>query len=137
MTAHPGAAPARPRQVNRVRQLCGMVLVMEAIVIALAIVPAKALEHVDGAVAGGVGGGLAVLAILLSAVVGRPRMGWVLVAGTILQVLVIASGVWVHAMYVLGVIFCGLWLTGIWLARRIERETLERQAAQHQQTPAR
>lgn len=130
MTAPPRAATGRPRQVNRVRQLCGMVLVMEAIVIALAIVPAKALEHVNGAVAGGVGGGLAVLAILLSAVVGRPRMGWALTAGTILQVLVIASGVWVHAMYVLGVVFGALWLTGIWLARRIERETRERQAAQ-------
>lgn len=130
MTAPPSAATGRPRQVNRVRQLCGMVLVMEAIVIALAIVPAKALEHVNGAVAGGVGGGLAVLAILLSAVVGRPRMGWALTAGTILQVLVIASGVWVHAMYVLGVVFGALWLTGIWLARRIERETRERQAAQ-------
>lgn len=131
MTAQRGAT-AQPRQVNRVRQLCGMVLVMEAIVIALAIVPAKALEHVNGAVAGGVGGGLVVLAVLLSGVVGRPRMGWALAAGTILQILVIASGIWVHAMYVLGVIFGGLWLTGIWLARRIERETLERQAMQQQ-----
>jgi hypothetical protein len=128
-------AAGRVRPVNRVRQFCGMVLVMEAIVIALAIVPAKALEHVNGAVAGGVGGGLVVLAILLSAVVGRPRMGWALVAGTILQILVIASGVWVHAMYVLGVIFCGLWLTGIWLARRIEQQTLEREAM-HQQSQA-
>ncbi|HZR54265.1 MAG TPA: DUF4233 domain-containing protein [Streptosporangiaceae bacterium] len=134
MTAQPNAAAGRPRQINRVRQLCGMVLVMEAIVIALAIVPAKALEHVNGAVAGGVGGGLAILAILLSAVVGRPRMGWALTAGTILQVLVIASGVWVHAMYVLGVVFGALWLTGIWLARRIERETRERQAT-HQPPP--
>ena len=132
MTARAG----RPRPANRIRQFCGMVLVMEAIVIALAIVPAKALEHVSGAVAGGVGGGLAVLAILLSAVVGRPRMGWALVAGTVLQVLVIASGAWVHAMYVLGVIFCGLWLTGIRLARRIEQQTLEREAMQQQSQPS-
>lgn len=136
MTARPSAAAGRPRPVNRVRQLCGMTLIMEAIVIALAIVPAKALEHVNGAVAGGVGGGLAVAAILLSGVVGRPRMGWALVAGTILQILVIASGIWVHAMYVLGVIFFGLWLTGIWLARRIERETLERLAARQQLPPS-
>ena len=35
-----------------------------------------------------------------------------------LQVLVIAAGVVVPAMYVLGVIFAALWVTGIWLARR-------------------
>ncbi|HEX6518413.1 MAG TPA: DUF4233 domain-containing protein [Streptosporangiaceae bacterium] len=101
------------------RRLCGTVLTMEAIVIALAISPAIVLEHVHGAVAGSVGGGLAVLALLLGGMVGRPRMGWALVAGTILQVLVIAAGVTLPAMYALGAIFGALWITGIWLARRI------------------
>jgi hypothetical protein len=45
-------------------------------------------------------------------------MGWALVAGTVLQLLVIAAGVVVPAMYILGVIFAALWVTGIWLARR-------------------
>jgi hypothetical protein len=130
------AAPA-PGGRNRLRQLCGTVLVMEAVVILLAIVPAKVLEHVDGGVAASVGGGLALVAILLGGVVGRPRMGWALVAGTVFQMVVIVSGVWIHAMYALGVIFGALWITGIWLARRIERETIERQAAAVQQrTPA-
>lgn len=113
---------------KRVRQLCGTVLIMEAVIILLAIVPAKVLEHVDGGVAAGVGGGLALVAIGLGGVVGRPRMGWALVAGTAFQVLVIVSGVWVHAMYVLGVIFGALWITGIWLARRIERETIQQRS---------
>jgi hypothetical protein len=47
-------------------------------------------------------------------------MGWALWAGTVLQLLVIAAGVVVPAMYVLGVIFAALWVTGIWLARRHE-----------------
>ncbi len=103
-----------------IRQLCGTVLVMEAIVIGLAIPVAIVLEHANRGLAGGIGGGLAVCALLIGGVVGRPRMGWALWAGTILQVLVIAAGVVVPAMYILGVIFATLWVTGIWLARRHE-----------------
>jgi len=102
------------------RQLCGTVLIMEAIVIGLAIPVAIVMEHLRHGVAGGVGGALAVSALLLSAVVGRPGMGWALWAGTALQVLVIAAGIVVPAMYVLGAIFAALWFTGIWLARRLQ-----------------
>ena len=104
-------------EARRLRQLCGTVLVMEAVVIGLAIPVAIVLEHVHRGLAGGVGGGLAGCALLLSGVVGR--RGWALVAGTILQALIIAAGVVVPAMYALGVIFAALWITGIWLARRL------------------
>jgi Protein of unknown function (DUF4233) len=106
-------------EAKRLRQLCGTVLAMEAIVIGLAIPVAIVLEHVHRGLAGGVGGALAVCALLLSGVVGRPGMGWTLVAGTVLQVLVIAAGAVVPAMYGLGAIFAALWITGIWLARRL------------------
>ena len=102
------------------RQMCGTVLILEAVVIGLAIPVAIVQEHLGHGVAGGVGGGLAVCALLLSGLVGRPGMGWVLWAGTVLQVLVIAAGVVVPAMYILGVIFAALWITGIWLARRLQ-----------------
>jgi Protein of unknown function (DUF4233) len=102
------------------RQLCGTVLIMEAVVIVLAIPVAIVLEHLRHGVAAGVGGGLAVCALLLSGLIGRPGMGWALWAGTALQVLVIAAGVFVPAMYILGVIFTALWVTGIWLARRLQ-----------------
>jgi len=102
------------------RQLCGTVLVMEAVVIGLAIPVAIVMEHVHRGVAGGVGGSLAVCALLLSGVVGRPGMGWALWAGSALQVLVIAAGAVVPAMYILGAIFAALWVTGIWLARRLQ-----------------
>ncbi len=104
---------------KQLRQLCGTVLAMEAIIIGLAIPVAIVLEHLRHGVAGGVGGGLAVCALLLSGLVGRPRMAWALVAGSVLQVLVIAAGVVVPAMYILGVIFAALWVTGIWLAHSI------------------
>jgi len=102
------------------RQLCGTVLIMEAIIIGLAIPVAIVLEHANRPLAGGIGGALALCALLLSGMVGRPRMGWALKAGTVLQAMVIAAGVVVPAMYVLGVIFAALWGTGIWLARRHE-----------------
>jgi Protein of unknown function (DUF4233) len=102
------------------RQMCGTVLIMEAIVIGLAIPVAIAYEHLHHGVAGGVGGGLAVCALVLSGLVGRPRMGWVLWAGTALQALVIAAGVVLPAMYILGVIFAALWITAIRLARRLQ-----------------
>jgi hypothetical protein len=124
-----------PLEGKAVRQLCGMVLIMEAIVIGLAIPVAIVLEHANHGLAGGIGGGLAVLAVLIGGVVGRPRMGWAVYAGTVLQVLVIAAGVVVPAMYVLGVIFAALWVTGLWLARRYAAPSPAEhsQPASHQQ----
>jgi len=106
------------------RRLCGTVLVMEAVVILLAIVPAKAMEHISAGTAGAVGGGIALVAIVLAGFVGRRR--WALYAGSVLQLLVIAAGAVIPVMYVLGVIFTALWFTGIWLARKVEREAAER-----------
>jgi hypothetical protein len=106
--------------MNGIRRLCGTVLIMEAIILGLAILPAIVLEHANRPLAGGIGGALAVSALLLSGLVGRSRMGWALKAGTVLQFLVIAAGIVVPAMYVLGVIFTALWFTGIWLGRRHE-----------------
>jgi Protein of unknown function (DUF4233) len=104
-----------------VRQLCGTVLIMEAVIVALAIAPAIALEHVHAGPAGALGGAIALVAIVLAGLIGRPRMGWALYAGSALQVVVIVSGVVIPVMYFLGVIFAALWFTGIWLARKVER----------------
>ena len=107
-----------PLEGKGIRQLCGAVLIFEAVAIVLAIPVAIVLEHANHGLAGGIGGALAVCALLLGGLVGRPRKGWALLAGTVLQFLVIAAGVVVPAMYVVGVIFAALWVTGIWLARR-------------------
>ena len=100
------------------RRLCASVLVFEAIVLILAVPVAITIEHLRHGVAGGVGGGLALAAVILAGLVGRGR--WALIAGSILQVLIIAAGVEVPVLYVLGVIFAGFWFGGNWMANRME-----------------
>ncbi len=97
------------------KRLLVTVLSMEAVVVLLAIIPAKQLGHVNAATAGAVCGAIALVAILLCRFVGRGKAG--LYAGSVFQALVIAAGVLVSAMYILGVIFALLWFTGIWLGR--------------------
>jgi hypothetical protein len=102
------------------RRLCGTVLIMEAIVIGLAIPVAITISHARAAPAGTAGGVLAGAAVILAAIASRAIRHWVLVAGSVLQVLVIATGAVVPVMYALGVIFAGLWATAIWLGRRYQ-----------------
>ena len=102
------------------RRLCATVLIMEAVVIGLAIPVAITIAHATPAAAGLTWGVLAVLAVFLAAVVGRPGQRWALVGGSVLQVAVIATGAVVPAMYGLGLIFAALWVTAIWLARRYQ-----------------
>lgn len=102
------------------KRLLTTVLTMEAIVVLLAIVPAKQLGHASVGTAAAVCGAIAVAAFVLCGYVGRGRAGlWV---GSVFQGLVIASGVLLSAMYVLGAIFAALWFTGIWLGRKWERD---------------
>jgi hypothetical protein len=102
------------------RRLCATVLVMEAIIIGLAIPVAITIWHSAPRTAGLAGGTLAIAAVLLAGVVGRPGRGAALVAGCVLQALVIAAGVLVPAMYALGAIFAGFWVLAIWMGRRAE-----------------
>jgi len=103
-----------------VRRLCATVLIFEVVVIGLAIPVAVTISHAKPVQAGVVGGVLALAALVIAGLVGRPGQGWRLVGGTVLQVAVIATGVVVPAMYGLGVIFGALWLTAIWLGRRYQ-----------------
>ena len=102
------------------RRLCATVLIFEVVVIGLAIPVAITIGHARPAQAGVVGGVLAVAALVIAGLVGRPGQGWALVGGTMLQVAVIATGIVVPAMYGLGAIFGALWLTAIWLGRRYQ-----------------
>ncbi len=102
------------------KRLCATTLVMEAIVLALAIPVAVQIGHAPARDAGITGGAAAVLAVLL-AVLARVRLSWTLVGGSLLQLLAIAAGAIVPAMYFLGTIFAGLWIIGIWLGYRVER----------------
>jgi Protein of unknown function (DUF4233) len=100
-------------------RLSATVLILEAVVIALTIVPAVKLEHVSPGAAS-VAAGIAVAAAIVLAAIARRHLRATLVGGSVLQGLVIASGAVIPAMYILGVIFTALWVTGIWLGHRVE-----------------
>src|ERR1700722_14578452 len=99
------------------RRLCATVLVMEAIIIGLAIPVAITIGHASHA-AGYAGGGLAVAAVLLAGVVGRPRMPWALVAGPGLRALVTAAGGGGPFMSALGVFSAAFWILVFWRGPR-------------------
>jgi len=100
-------------------RLSATVLILEAIVIALTIVPAVKLEDATP-VSAGLAAGIATVAAIVLAALARRLLTVTLVGGSLLQVLVIASGVILPAMYILGGIFALLWVTGIWLGHRVE-----------------
>src|SRR5437879_912484 len=92
-------------------------LTLQAVVTLLAIPVAISVVHADATKAGVVGGALAVAGLLIA---GLLRYRWAYVAGSVLQILVIATGFVVTAMFFLGIIFAALWATAIWLGWRVE-----------------
>ncbi|WP_244302526.1 MULTISPECIES: DUF4233 domain-containing protein [Microbispora] len=102
------------------RRLCASVLGMQAIVVALVTPVAITINHVSPPVAVTVGLGLAVLCVLIA---GQLKRSYAYIAGSVLQILTIATGFLVPAMFFLGVIFAALWITAIFVARRVEGTT--------------
>ena len=113
--------PGRRRAGRVMRRLCAIVLIMEAIVIGLSIPVAVTVEHASRGSAGTVGGVLVIAAVVLAVLAARGPLRVLLAGGSILQVLVVATGAIVTAMYFLGVIFATLWVVGIWLGHRVEQ----------------
>jgi hypothetical protein len=108
------------------RRLCATVLIFEAIVIGLAIPVAVKVGHVSAGSAGPAGGALAGAAVVIAIAmsvrsIGLPGLRIALVTGSILQLVMIASGALVPVMYALGVIFGALWTVAILLGRSAER----------------
>jgi hypothetical protein len=86
-------------------------MVFQSVVVFFATLVGFGLQvYPDPAVIWGVGLGLSVVLMIFPAVLGKP--GTYLV-GWILQVVVISIGVWVPLMYVLGVVFLGMWAWGM------------------------
>jgi hypothetical protein len=102
------------------RRLGASVLGMEAIVVALLTPVAITVGGVAPGFAVTVGVGLAVLCVLVAGMLKRP---FAYVAGSAVQLLAIATGFVVPAMFFLGVIFAALWVTAIFVARRVEGAT--------------
>lgn len=100
-------------------RLAASVLVLEAFLVFFAVLAAFQLTDLPDAVVWGGGLGLAVACLLVAGVVRRPGG---LVAGWVLQLVIVAGGVVLPAMYVLGVLFAGIWWYMLRLGRRVDRE---------------
>ena len=114
-----GTASRRADPAGRVRRLlCSTVLVSEALVIVFAMLVAKDLTDVSTRALMSVGGGGALACLLLS---GLLRRRWAYVAGSLLQVLLVLSGLVVPTMFLLGAVFAALWFLSLYLAVRVGR----------------
>jgi hypothetical protein len=98
--------------------LAAAVLAFESVVVFLAIPVAVSVEDVSAGRAWPVGLALAVLCIVAAAVARRPRG---LVLGWVVQGLVVASGLVVPAMFLVGGLFVFLWVVALRVGRRGDR----------------
>jgi hypothetical protein len=91
--------------------LGSLVMVFQSVVVFFATLVGFGLQvYPEPAVIWGVGLGLSVLLMIFPAVLGKPGtylLGW------ILQGVVLALGIWVPLMYLLGGIFLAMWAWGM------------------------
>lgn len=114
-----GAAPPRSGLRNpqaAVRGLGAGTLALEAIVLLLAIQPIRIM----GGDLGGWGvAAVVTLAVLAGVLAGTMRRRWAWAAGTVLQALLIASGLLHWSLAVLGLIFAGAWAYASYVRKTI------------------
>jgi uncharacterized membrane protein len=120
------------------RAMCAGMLVLQAVVLFLTGVVTIGMTDIGALASVGLGVGLAVLCVLAAGMLGRPggyALGWAV------QVVSIALGFVITAMFFLGVVFAALWPTSYFLGIKIDRERAERQvleqewAAEHGSPP--
>jgi hypothetical protein len=106
---------------------CSSVLTFEIFVVVFAALVAFGLRQPDTnvGVIWAVAGAGVLLCLVAAALVRHPAGLWV---GSLVQVLLIASGVVLPTMYIVGVVFAALWVAAIVLGRRIDTERAERAA---------
>jgi len=109
------------------RAMCAATLSLEAIVIALSVPVMITVSGVDRGPALGAGLGLAALALLTA---GLLRFRWAYALGWLVQAGVLALGLVTGAMFVMGIIFTGLWVLALVLGRRVEEMKARRLAAE-------
>ena len=105
------------------RVLGAAVLIMESILMGFALLLAK--DNQEAPVLW-IGGSIAILMILCAGVL-RRKFGWVL--GSILQVAMVAYGIFVPSLFIMGVVFLGLWVAAIVVGRKGEEIRRQNQAA--------
>jgi hypothetical protein len=111
------------------RAMCAAMLVLQAIVLFLTGVVTIGMTDLGAGWSLAMGLGLAVLCVLAAGTLGR-RIGYPL--GWLVQVVSIALGFVVTAMFFLGVVFAALWVTSYVLGARIDRERAEREVIEEE-----
>jgi hypothetical protein len=111
------------------RSMCAGMLVLQAVVLFLTGVVSIGMTDLGAGASLGLGLGLAVLCVLAAGMLGRP-FGYAL--GWLVQVVSIALGFVVTAMFFLGVVFAGLWIASYVLGLKIDRERAERRILEDQ-----
>ena len=96
------------------RVLGAAVLAMESILMGFALLLAKD-NH--GSTALWIGANIAVLMILTAGLL-KKKSGWII--GSLLQIAMVAYGVVVPSLFIMGVIFLGLWIAAIIVGRKGE-----------------
>jgi Protein of unknown function (DUF4233) len=114
------------------RTLAAATLSLEAFVVFFAGLVAKDTSSLSTAASLGIFGGLAVACLVVS---GLLRRTWGYAAGWLLQAAAIATGLWVPAMFFLGVLFAAIWWVALHQGARIEREQAEYRARAAAETP--
>jgi hypothetical protein len=103
------------------RRLCSVVLIFEGLVVFFgALVASRMSDHVSAGTALAVGGGLALACILATGLLRSPygiKVGWAV------QVLVLATGVVVTAMFVMGLLFGALWASALRIGDMVAEPT--------------
>lgn len=109
------------------RHMCAAMLSLQAIILGLSIPVMISVEGVSTPVAALIGGGLAVACIVVAGMLRKP---WAYVAGHLIQIGTIATGLLVPVMYFIGAMFLALWLGAYFLGRRIEADKARWAAAE-------
>ena len=113
---------ASPQRSAR-RQFASTILVLEGFVVLFAALVAFGVRAAPPELVWGVGGSLALSLVLMSGLLRHPA-GYV--AGSFLQVAVLACGLVVPMMFGVGGVFVLMWVVALRLGGRIDRERGER-----------
>lgn len=100
-------------------RLAAAVLALEGFLVFFATLVASRTVDLPGGVVWGVGLGLALACVLAAGAVRRPGG---LVVGSALQFVLLLTGFWVPAMWLLGAVFGAMWCWLVRVGRRIDRD---------------
>lgn len=121
------------RERSVTESLLSIVLVLEALLVFFAMLVAFGLREVEPALAFGGGGVLIVLLVLAGGVL---RHSWGLAFGWVLQAALVAIGIVLPLMYVIGAAFLALWIFCFVRGRQIDTQKAAFLAAQNKENNA-